>query len=426
MMTDEPWRSEHVAADLRDGQPGWRLGAPPPGAPGADVQPRPPSEAPPAEGWRPGRPPPDIGPAPAGSPWGEPTGAPARQPSGGQVTTGDPAGPGVEESADAPAPTTAPPSPPPPRTPDPHTSTRHVDAPIEPSRPQPGAPPGTPLPGWSTAQTASTWEPVKKKRFSFRPARPAEPRARPPARRPARPAARRVDAMQAAVKVVLAVVLAGVVAALIGMPGPIHRLVFHNHKPVNPLDDRNTVSATLATQADLGSGWQPLSNDIHLSTDAVPARPATTPSPVPGQSYADFRDCMGAANADASGTAVFRSGGNVVVVGAWTDGSSLAARSDLAVAGSTQFVTCLKNELEQSGHVAAGSSLIEPLRRPAVGDQALAFRIDVGGNLSYDLFAVQQGRAVLVLQGIGVSRPLDLALELNALQAMSARLPADL
>jgi hypothetical protein len=417
MMTDDPWRSEQVAADLRDGQPGWRLGAPPPGAPGADVQPRPPAGAPPAEGWRPGRPPPDIGSGPAG------------EPSAVQVTTGDPAGSRVEERADAPPTPIAPPSPPEPRAPEPripepHPSARHVDAPIEPSRPQPGAPPGTPLPGWSTAQPASTWEPAKKKRFSFGSIRSTEPKARPQARRPARPGARRVDAMQAAVKVVLAMVLVGVVAALIAMPGPIHRLVIHNHKPVNPLDDRNTVSATLATQADLGSGWQLLSNDIHVSTDAVPPRPATTPSPVPGQSYADFRDCLGTANADAAGTAVFRSGNNVVVAGAWTDGSSLAASSDLAVTGSAQFVSCLKNELERSGNVSPGSSLIEPLHKPAVGDQALAFRIDVGSNLTYDLFAVQQGRAVLVLQGIGVGRPLDLALELNALQAMSARLPS--
>jgi hypothetical protein len=229
--------------------------------------------------------------------------------------------------------------------------------------------------------------------------------------------------MQAAVKVVLAVVLIGVVAALIAMPGPIHRLVIHNQKPVNPLDDRNTVSAALVTQADLGSGWQPLSRDVHLSTDPVTPRPATTPSPVPGQGYADFRDCMGAANADVGGSEVFRSGSNVVVVGAWTDGSRLAASSDLAVSGSAQFVSCVKNELERSGNLAPGSSLIVPLRRPSVGDQALAFRVD-SGNLTYDLFAVQQGRAVLVLQGIGVGQPLDLALELNALQAMSARLPA--
>ena len=101
--------------------------------------------------------------------------------------------------------------------------------------------------------------------------------------------------------------------------------------------------------------------------------------------------------------------------------------SDLAVAGNQQFQSCIKNELVRSTPgVGPRGSLIEPLRKPSVGDQALGFRVDVGGNLFYDLFAVQQGRAVLFFQGIGIGRPLDLALELNALGAMSARLPGNL
>jgi hypothetical protein len=406
-MPEDPW-IDQVSAGLREREQvpqGWRLGAPAPGAPPRGAPPPPPPEHDdPVErgvgrGWRPGAPPP-----------GQTSVAPSWPGSAPPLESAPPAPSGGPNGGSPRSQT--------------ETSVRPLTGPLPPVRPQPGAPPGTPLPGagWSkNPEPVSSWEPARRRRL-----RRPKPKTRQPARRPSRTAAQRIDVLQAIVNLVLAGVIIGVTVALIILPGPVHRTIFGTPSGVNAVEDRNIAGATLLTQGDLGSGWQPVARQIWPGPGATLTRPATTPSPVAGQAYADFQDCLGDApqNADAIATATFRSGNSLMAGGVYMDRSRVAARSDLAVASNQQFVSCLTNELERSASgVAPGSSLIEQLHKPAFGNGAIAFRVEVGGNLFYDVFAVQQGRAVLFLQGIGTGRPPDLAMELNALQTMSARLP---